>query len=159
MENTGSFSTQDSDSSIMKFECATFGTRFLAFLIDWLLLLFPSAVMNRGIPFVGIFVVFFMYYIPLEIGPAQGTIGKRVMKIRVVRKDGGTISIAQAVVRRLISWFSCALLCVGHFLALFTDKKQALHDIVADTYVVQGLTETPIPDAWIAGVRRLFGIR
>ena len=45
---------------------------------------------------------------------------------------------------------------MGFFFALFTEKKQTLHDLLADTFVVYGKNQRSIADAWIENVRNLF---
>ena len=143
----------------VQLEYAKFMTRVLATLIDVVLMMVPGILMATSVPYVGWLMLLVFYSVALECSPAQATIGKRVMGIKVVSKNGDPISVAQAFIRKIMSTVSSSLLGLGHLLALFTEKRQALQDIVADTYVVVGTTEMPIPDAWISGIRRIFGIR
>ena len=69
---------------------------------------------------------------------------------------GRRISLRAAIVRDLLKWVSVVLLFVGFFFALFTPKKQALHDLLADTLVVYGRSSRSIADAWVAAVKDLF---
>lgn len=78
-----------------------------------------------------------IYFLKGETGLDQGTIGKRVMGIKVVTLQGGTISGGQSVGRLFSRFFSSLFFCLGYFLALFTEKKQALHDMIAGTIVVE----------------------
>ncbi len=79
-----------------------------------------------------------LYYVKLETGPNQGTLGKQFMGLRVVTLQGYTLSMWQSVGRFLVRFFlSGAFLGVGYFLALFTQHKQALHDLVASTVVLK----------------------
>lgn len=150
--------TRDS-SQVMNFECAKFSTRVLGTLLDWLILLGPSFIVSAAIPYVGWFLLVVLYYVALECSPAQATIGKRVMGIKVVDKKGEAITASQSYIRRLMSVISSSMLGIGHLLALFTQKKQALQDIVADAYVVYGDTGVSIVDAWIVGIRKIFGVK
>ena len=63
---------------------------------------------------------------------AQGaTPGKKLLKIKVTRTSGGGVSFGRATAR-----FFGRLIPFGLFFALFNDRKQCLHDLIADTIVV-----------------------
>jgi uncharacterized RDD family membrane protein YckC len=79
-----------------------------------------------------------LYYMLLETSPAQGTLGKQWMGLRVIRMDGHTLTKGQSLIRFAVRMFlSGAFLGVGYLLALFTQHKQALHDLIANTVVVE----------------------
>ena len=87
---------------------------------------------------VGVF-TFFAYHIKFETGPGQATPAKKMMGLKIVNQNGGRISAGQSIGRILSMVFLSSLfLGLGYFLALFTDKKQALHDLVAGTIVIKG---------------------
>ena len=65
------------------------------------------------------------------------TIGKRVFKLYVVRPDGARLSPGRALVRYLLTLLSGLLLGVGYLTVAFRTDKRALHDLIADTYVVR----------------------
>jgi len=44
--------------------------------------------------------------------------------------------MGRSVLRYLIKMFLSSILLIGYLMALFTAKKQALHDLIADTIVV-----------------------
>ncbi|POY35187.1 RDD family protein [Solitalea longa] len=78
-----------------------------------------------------------LYHALLTSSGKQGTIGKQILGIKVVDMDGNRISFARATGR----YFSVMItnlipLFIGYLLALFTDKKQALHDMIAGTVVL-----------------------
>lgn len=83
------------------------------------------------------FVFFWLYFALQESGKAQATVGKRVMGIKVVGADGGRISFWRATGRTFGKMVSNMTLYFGYYMAGFTKKRQALHDLMADTYVVQ----------------------
>ncbi len=84
------------------------------------------------------FLVFFwLYFALLESGKKQATFGKRAMGIKVVGADGGRISFLRATGRLFGKYVSGLILNFGYCMAGFTKKRQALHDLMADTYVVQ----------------------
>lgn len=84
-----------------------------------------------------VFVFFWLYFALQESGKAQATLGKRVMGIKVVGADGGRISFWHATGRLLGKMVSNMTLYFGYYMAGFTRKRQALHDLMAGTYVVQ----------------------
>jgi uncharacterized RDD family membrane protein YckC len=67
----------------------------------------------------------------------QATVGKRVMSIVVTDLQGGRISFGRATGRHFAKYLSAFLLGIGFIMAAFTSKKQALHDIIAETLVVK----------------------
>lgn len=118
---------------------AGLGTRFVAALIDSLLLGVVSIVLSVALGANGgrglgtlLSLAYFAYY----EGTRGQTIGKQTMKIRVVKADGQEMTIGDGVVRsimRLISGVVCGL---GFFWALWDSERQTWHDKVASTYVV-----------------------
>ncbi len=66
----------------------------------------------------------------------QGTFGKRLTKIKVVDINGDRISYLRAL-GRSSSMFLSSFLFIGFFMAIFSKNKQALHDLMADTFVVK----------------------
>ena len=67
----------------------------------------------------------------------QGTLGKLAMGIQVCDLDGRPIGFGRALLRELAKILSSIFL-IGFLTALFTEKKQALHDILLQTLVVKG---------------------
>lgn len=86
------------------------------------------------------------YYVLFTRSTWQATPGKRAVGIKVVDLDGQRISTGRATGR----WFAAALsymtLYVGFLMAAFTDRKQALHDMVAGTRVVDQWAYTDHPE-------------
>ena len=52
--------------------------------------------------------------------------------------DGDRISFGRASGRHFAKILSGCLLAIGYMMAGFTEKKQALHDMMAGTLVVRG---------------------
>ncbi len=132
--------------------------RAIALLLDWMILAVPCAVMGHIIPVLGGLAVAFFYAPILESSEIRATIGKHLMGIQVTDMQGGRITFRDALIRNLLKAFSTLLLFLGFFVALFTEKKQTVHDLVADTLVVDGRSDRAIGDAWITGVRELFNM-
>ncbi len=80
------------------------------------------------------------YYTFMESSTAQGTLGKMLMGLKVTDLEGNRISFAHAngrffsqMVMNVVNLFFCA----GFLMALFTEKKQALHDFMSSTVVIR----------------------
>lgn len=111
------------------------------------------------------FVGTWLYYALMECSGWQGTVGKKVLNLRVTDLDGGRVGFGKASGRffsRLVALVplvlggalvyvteSVAILVVmmivtlviafgGYIMAAFTERKQALHDLMAGTLVLQG---------------------
>ena len=132
------------------------GVRFAAFFLDSVILFFPCAIAGHLIPIVGGLVVLFFYAPVLESSQIRATLGKYIMGIQVTDQRGGRISLGAATLRNFLKFVSTLLLFLGFFFALFTRKKQALHDMLADTLVVYGKSEILVADAWAEAVRALY---
>jgi uncharacterized RDD family membrane protein YckC len=119
---------------------AGFGVRFLALLIDSVIVGVVGLVLRLALGVVGIvlqLVLSIGYYVYLEGSPSGQTIGKRAMNIRVVDfLTGGPLGPSKAFIRwigRLVSGFVCLL---GYFWMLWDQEKQTWHDKLAGTVVV-----------------------
>ena len=66
------------------------------------------------------------------------TFGKMLMQIRVVRMDGGPLTLGQSIGRYFATYLSAIILSIGFIMAGFDDEKRALHDRICDTRVVKG---------------------
>lgn len=72
-----------------------------------------------------------------EASPWQATPGKRLLGLRVVDASGARIGPARAAARHLAGALSWLTLNLGHLLALAPPARQALHDRIAGTRVLQ----------------------
>lgn len=82
-------------------------------------------------------IVRWLYFALQESSSAQGTVGKRVMGLKVINLQGNRIGFGQATGRFFAKLISSAILCIGYMMAGFTERKQALHDMVASTLVIR----------------------
>jgi uncharacterized RDD family membrane protein YckC len=65
------------------------------------------------------------------------TIGKKLMKIRVVKETGGNFGYMDAFLRNIVGYWISSLVCsLGFFWGLFDSKKQTWHDKIFHTLVV-----------------------
>ncbi|MCM3700742.1 RDD family protein [Paenibacillus macerans] len=101
-----------------------------------------------GITFLWFAMIKWLYYAIMESSKLQGTLGKIALSIIVVDGQNGRVSFWRASGRFWARLLSILTVTVGYMMAGFTEKKQALHDKIARTYVVnkkvleygQGLT-------------------
>jgi uncharacterized RDD family membrane protein YckC len=78
-----------------------------------------------------------LYFALQESSSAQATLGKRVMGLRVTSLEGRRIGFGQASGRFFAKIVSGMTLLIGYLMAGFTERKQALHDMIAGTLVVR----------------------
>jgi uncharacterized RDD family membrane protein YckC len=135
---------------------AGFGRRVAAFVVDMVLVyavLFVAGAVwitqsLKGRPqldivilllYPAVFVLGWLYWAGLESSGWQGTLGKRAFGLVVTDLAGRRISFGRATGRYFGKTLSCLVLYLGFLMAALTAKKQALHDLLAGTLVVQGL--------------------
>jgi|ERR1700691_212330 uncharacterized RDD family membrane protein YckC len=83
-------------------------------------------------------VMMWLYYAWMESSPYQGTLGKMALGLIVTDIEGRRISFGRASGRyfgKIITGF--IPLGIGYAMAGFTEKKQALHDIIAGCLVLR----------------------
>jgi len=149
---------------------AGFWLRFVAIIIDGLLLYFVSMILflpfaaSTGMGMRGMMtgrppdpqaiflmlhallrlallrtVLHWLYYSLLESSAWQATLGKKALGLEVTDLDGNRISFGRATGRFFAKFISSIILAIGYIMAGFTEKKQALHDILAGTLVIRKL--------------------
>ncbi|MCY7409592.1 MAG: RDD family protein, partial [Chitinophagales bacterium] len=77
-----------------------------------------------------------LYYAFMESSTKQATLGKMALNIKVTDMQGNRITFLNATGRYFGKIISSLIMGIGYIMAGFTEKKQALHDIVAGTLVV-----------------------
>ncbi len=142
---------------------AGFWIRFLAAIVDGIIIniiLLPVALIlgilvgvagktvgmpDLGIDLVGTFAGFglgllasWIYEATTTSSSWQATPAKRLLNIYVTDLDGKRISMARATGRHFAKYVSSITLLIGYIMAGFTQRKQALHDILAGTLVHLG---------------------
>lgn len=132
-------------------EYSSFSRRFAAYLIDHILslilCLIAIAVLyyfvywtTRKEPDKSIITIVFLlipwlYWAVMESSTKQSTLGKMTLGIIVTDLEGNRITFGKATVRYWAKLISAAILFIGFIMAASTEKKQALHDIIAGTVV------------------------
>lgn len=76
----------------------------------------------------------------------MATPGKLAIGIKVVRTSGEKISFLRGFGRYWATFLSMIILGIGFLMAAFTGRKQALHDLICDTLVVDKWAFTAQPE-------------
>jgi uncharacterized RDD family membrane protein YckC len=119
---------------------ASFWERFLAAFIDGLILTIPNLFFRQVIGRPGIILsitIAWLYHAIQESGNKQATIGKRAMSLNVTDTDRQRINFGQATVRHFGKIISTIILFIGYFMMLWDDRKQTLHDKMANALVIK----------------------
>lgn len=154
MENFNSI--LDAPETKQHYRYAGFWERFAAAFIDGILLLFIQSIIfsvfgtsilsapdpeaigaSFGTAYLLSLAVSWLYFALLESGEKQSTLGKRALDLRVTDAGGGRISFGQATGRHFGKYVSALMLLIGYLIQPFTERKQALHDLMAGTLVVK----------------------
>ena len=80
-----------------------------------------------------------LYWSLMESSVWQATVGKKMLGMRVTDLAGRRISLARASGRYFGKMLSTLTIGVGFVMAGLTEKKQALHDMVAGCLVVRNI--------------------
>lgn len=128
-------------------------TRFLAWLIDFMCVSVLLIACNFAVMFLAIVTPDFaqalsiLFYFAISVGYAMTlewiwrgqTIGKRVLKLRVVDAHGLRLQFSQVAIRNLLRIVDLlpGLYVVGGMATLFTRQAQRLGDLAANTVVIR----------------------
>ena len=139
--------------------------RILAFIVDLMILLVAIGIIDAvGIPvfddfrkvevtvdgateaqtkieysITGIVVTFALiwgYYVGFEVSKYEATPGKIAMALRVTDREGRRVGIIRSSIRHFAKLLTLATLSIGFFIAVFTRKRQTLHDLIAGCVVI-----------------------
>ena len=80
-------------------------------------------------------VVNWLYEAFMESSSRQATLGKMIFSLKVTDLYGNRISFARATGRHFAKYLSGLIFMIGYIMAGFTERKQALHDMIAGTLV------------------------
>lgn len=122
---------------------ASFGKRLLSYLIDGLIIAAIGAVAGVVIGILGLEILGNIIGVPIAIGyfgyfwtSTGATIGKSVLKLKVVDADGNLISWGGAILRYVGYIVSAVALMLGFIWIIFDAKNQGWHDKIAGTFVI-----------------------
>ncbi len=119
---------------------AGFWKRFAAYLIDAVILWTVNSflylvVRSTAVTSLAI-IIGYLYFAGFESSERQATLGKRALGIYVTDLDGNRISFGRASLRYIGKIVSTLTIFVGYIMVAFTARKQALHDMIANTLVL-----------------------
>ena len=127
--------------------CAAFVDGIIIFVINFAIgFVFGLAIVSSGsridpgtkflLQMLGL-LIGWLYSALQESSTAQATVGKRAVGIYVTDARGQRISFGRATGRHFAKIISAIILLIGYIMAAFTERKQALHDMMADTLVMK----------------------
>jgi uncharacterized RDD family membrane protein YckC len=118
-----------------------------------------NAVLVLAVSTLGIYLlVSIVYNVFFWLSSGQ-TPGKRVLGVRVMRKDGTRLKLGNALRRQVGYWIS-AIFYLGFIWILFDNKRQGFHDKIAGTVVVYSWPEGRLRGTFvIERVQRFTGRR
>ncbi|MGL6290526.1 MAG: RDD family protein [Silanimonas sp.] len=105
-----------------------------------------GSMLSNGLNFVIGIVLGLLYYGGFHSSSSQATPGKLLIGIKVARGDGDRLTPVRAGARFLATYINIFTLGIGWLLAAFTERKQALHDFICDTIVVDRWAYTEFPE-------------
>src|SRR5579864_6078838 len=83
------------------------------------------------------FVGQWLYEALLTSSAWQGTLGKRVLQLKVTDEMGNRIGFGRATGRFFAKILSSMFFCIGFIMVGLTDRKRGLHDMLAGTLVMK----------------------
>lgn len=98
---------------------------------------FPLFTWSIGYITICNFIVAALYKAAMEASAYQASFGKIAMSIKVTGLHGERLQFSQALLRNVAKTISWMVFCIGYIMIIFDDKKQGLHDKIADAYVVR----------------------
>lgn len=120
---------------------AGFWERFGAAFIDGIILtvinVFIQLLVREAASTVLSLIIGWLYSALQESGASQATIGKKALGLKVVNMEGERISFAQATGRHFGKIISAVIIFIGYLMMIWDEKKQTLHDKMANTLVVK----------------------
>ena len=122
----------------IKITYASFSKRTFSYLIDAIILIivsFPFIIIFDSVFFLSI-LLFIAYYTFTEASNLQASPGKKILGLKVTDMDGNQLTIGRSFIRQISKLLS-SIFYVGYILALFTEKKQALHDLISNCLVME----------------------
>jgi len=109
--------------------------RIIAFVFDMFLILpITNFLMQYGswIPAV----VTATYFIGCELSSWKGTVGKRMMSMKVLDDNHGKVDVFRLIIRYVTKIISLTLLGAGYWPMLFGSKKRPIPDRITHTMVI-----------------------
>lgn len=145
----------DAPESADRWRPGTLGNRVAAAFVDLVLVsviwlpvvwLLDLVVHSDGLAFGALVLLALLYGTLMESSPWQGTVGFRVNKLRVVREDGSSLSVVQALIRTVLR-VSLGSVFVTWLVPAVTSRNRALWDYPAGAFVIGSKRRARTEDA------------
>ncbi len=121
---------------VFSMEYAAFSRRVFAWIIDLFVVAVISGFLFRFFHMASPFLVLTLYYAFMESSASQATLGKMMLGLRVTDSRGKTLTFSKAFMRNVLRYFTTPFIIGGFF--IFSNRKgQALHDLIADSVVIE----------------------
>ena len=119
-----------------------FWRRFGAHIIDGAILTIPSLIL-AGMGPVGALGIFLgvAYYPVFESSSMCATPGKALLNMIVLSEGGERLTFKKAVIRYFCRFLSALSMCIGYLIQPFTARRQTLHDLIAQSVVIERKAE------------------
>ncbi len=114
---------------------AGFWKRFLASILDSIIVFIVVILLYMAVGRIAS-LAGWAYYIFMESSHYQATLGKMIVGIKVTDVHGNRISPKRSAARYFSKTLSSFAFMIGYIMIAFTHRKQGLHDMLADTLVV-----------------------
>ena len=152
---------QASESKENKVQVIGFGRRFVAMMIDGLIVVFVSFILALLIGMVDVFLgggvlpwnliitivmlLFSVFYFTGKWVQTSGqTLGKLMLSIKVVNIDGSSLTFGNLFLRYIGYILSGAVASLGFFWVAIDKKRRGWHDILAKTFVIHLSDDMPV---------------
>lgn len=150
----------------IEYELANLGDRLLALIIDYLILMgYAFAIVVLSVLFrtdIGVpgavllfYIPFLFYFLLFEIIMNGQSPGKKLRKLRVVKVDGTQASLSNYLLRWIL-WPIDALMSIGLFVVILSDRGQRLGDMAAGTVVIKLSSRVSLADTLYAEVDEYY---
>lgn len=80
-------------------------------------------------------VIFFAYYLVLEMTPIQATLGKYMLNLKVTNRRGRRINFGDNIMRNIGRFCTVCTIFSAYLLVLIREDKKSLNELISDTYV------------------------
>jgi uncharacterized RDD family membrane protein YckC len=108
--------------------------RIVAFIFDMFLVMPISNFLFQLNPWLSpLFVA--IYYIGLELSPWKGSVGKRIMSMKVIDDKKGRVYLDRLIVRYLSKFISLSILGAGYWIPMLGNKRP-LPDQLSHTMII-----------------------
>jgi len=139
----------------MNYQKASFWRRFAAALIDGVIVVISGGIVGVIIGLTGVksasvsnglsMIISIAYYLATYMNLKGRTLGKKVLNIQVIKKDGTPMTDPFTIIVRDIvgKFISAIVFLLGYIWMLFDKNNQTWHDKIAGTYVIYTESSEP----------------